>query len=73
MQESIYRVIRVVGSSPNSWEEAATNAIETTSRSMRHLRVAEVEAFDLRIDNGKPAAFRVRLSLSFKYEEDDAP
>lgn len=70
MPDSIYRVIRVVGSSPKSWEEAAQHAVDVTSRNLRDLRVAEIEKFDLKIENGKISAYRVRLSLSFKYEKD---
>jgi len=70
MPDSIYRVIRVVGSSPNSWEEAANHAIEVTSKNLRDLRVAEIEKFDLKIEDGKISAYRVRLSLSFKYSKD---
>ena len=70
MPHSVYRVIHVVGSSPNSWEEAATNAISTAGKHLKDLRVAEVEKFDLRIEDGKPISYRTRLYLSFRYEED---
>jgi dodecin len=69
MPTSVYKVIEVVGSSPDSWEKAAQLAIETATRSLRDLRVAEVEALDIHIENGKIAAYRARLKLSFKFEE----
>jgi len=52
MQDSVYKVIQIVGTSPNSWEEAARNAVETASRSLRDLRVAEIEKLDLKIEDG---------------------
>jgi len=65
---SVYRVTELVGTSRTSWEDAARNAVETASYSLRDLRVAEVTKTDLVIENGKVASFRVRVSLSFKYE-----
>jgi flavin-binding protein dodecin len=65
---SVYRVTELVGTSRTSWEDAARNAVETAARSLRDLRVAEVTKTDLVIESGKVAAFRVRVSLSFKYE-----
>ena len=69
MQDSVYRVIHVVGSSPNSWEEASTAAIAAAGKHLKDLRVAEVKKLDLRIEDGKPIAFRARLYLSFRYDE----
>lgn len=66
--EGVYRVIDVVGSSDASWEDAARNAVETASKSLRDLRIAEVQKLDVKIDGGKIVAFRTRLQLSFKYE-----
>lgn len=66
-KESVYRVIDVIGTSTNSWEDAAKNAVRTASKSLRDIRVAEVQQLDLKIENGK-IAFRTRLQLSFKYE-----
>lgn len=66
--EGVYRVIDVVGSSSTSWEEAAANAVETASKSLRDLRVAEVTKLDVKIENGKVLSYRTRLQLSFKYE-----
>ncbi|MBS0325123.1 MAG: dodecin domain-containing protein [Proteobacteria bacterium] len=66
--EGVYRVIDVVGSSENSWEDAARNAVETAGKSLRDLRIAEVIKLDVKIENGKVLAYRTRLQLSFKYE-----
>lgn len=68
MSESVYRIIDVVGTSTKSWEEAAKNAVETASGTLRDLRVAEVTKLDLKVENGKAVAYRARVSLSFKYE-----
>jgi len=65
---SVYRVTELVGTSRTSWEDAARNAVETASHSLRDLRVAEVIKTDIVVENGKVASFRVRVSLSFKYE-----
>ena len=68
MSESIYKVIEVVGSSPNSWEEAAKKAIERASESLRNLRVAEVINQDIKIEDGKLSSYRTKLKLSFKFD-----
>ena len=65
---SVYRITEIVGTSKNSWEDAARNAVQTASRSLRDLRVAEVTKTDIVIENGRITAFRARVSLSFKYE-----
>ena len=70
MAESVYRVTEVVGVSSDSWEQAAKNAVETVSASVRDLRVAEVIREDVTIDDGKISGFRVRLGVSFKYEKE---
>jgi dodecin len=67
MEESVYRIVEIVGTSPNSWEEATKVAVETASKSLEDLRVAEVVKKDVTIENGKVTAFRVRLTVSFKY------
>ncbi len=69
MGESIYKIIDLVGSSPTSWEDAATSAIERASASLRDLRIAEVQKLDIKIEAGKPAQFRTNLRLSFKYQD----
>ncbi len=68
MSDSVYKVIELVGTSANSWEEAAKNAVETASKSLKDLRVAEVRELDMKVENGKVVAYRVRVKLSFKYE-----
>ena len=67
MSESVYKIIDLVGSSPNSWEEAAKNAVETAGKSLRDLRVAEIEKLDMKVENNKVTAFRAKVKLSFKY------
>ncbi|CAB1056366.1 Dodecin, a flavin storage/sequestration protein [Olavius sp. associated proteobacterium Delta 1] len=67
MSDSVYKVIELVGSSETSWEEAARNAVERAGQTLRDLRVAEVSKLDMKIENGKIAAFRTRVNLSFKY------
>lgn len=69
MTDSVYKIIDLVGSSPNSFEEAAKNAVETASKSLRDLRVAEIMKLDMKVENGKVAAFRARVKLSFKYSD----
>jgi hypothetical protein len=67
MADSVYKVIRLVGSSPNSWEEAAKNAVETAGKSLRDLRIAEIQKLDLKVEDGKVSAYRALVNLSFKY------
>jgi flavin-binding protein dodecin len=71
MAESIYKVIELIGTSTKSWEEAAKNAVETASKSLRDLRVAEITKLDMKIEGGKVTAYRARVSLSFKYQKED--
>jgi flavin-binding protein dodecin len=68
MSESVYKVIQLVGTSPKSFEDAARNAVETASKSIRDLRVAEIDKLDLKVEDGKVVAFRARVQLSFKYK-----
>jgi len=68
MSDSVYRVTEVIGTSPESWEAAARNAVETAAGTVRYLRVAEATRFDITIDDGKIETYRVRLDISFKYE-----
>ena len=65
---AVYRITDIIGASTTSWEDAAKNAVETASKSLRDLRVAEVKELDLKVENGKVVAYRARVSLSFKYE-----
>ena len=67
-KSGVYRVTEIVGTSEDSWEEAARNAVETAGTSLRDLRIAEVTKLDCRVENGKVSEFRARVSLSFKYE-----
>ena len=67
-KSSVYRVTEIIGTSESSWEDAAKHAVETATKTLRDLRVAEVNKLDLIIVDGKVTAFRARLSLSFKYE-----
>jgi flavin-binding protein dodecin len=71
LADSVYRVTEVIGSSSDSWEAAAANAVATAAKTVRDLRVAEVTRQDLTIENGKITNYRVRLDLSFKYESGD--
>jgi len=64
----VYRVTEIIGTSPVSWEQAANNAVETAAKTLRDLRIAEVGQLDMKIEDGKVVAYRVRVSLSFKYE-----
>jgi flavin-binding protein dodecin len=70
MAESVYKIIELVGSSRSSWDDAAKNAVETASGTLKDLRIAEVTKLDLKMENGKVAAYRARVKLSFKYEKE---
>jgi dodecin len=65
---SVYSVTEIIGTSPDSWEDAAKNAVEIAAKSLRDLRVAEVCKLDMRVEGGKVVEYRARVSLSFKYE-----
>ena len=67
MADSIYKVIQLVGSSDSSWEDAAKNAVERAAQTLRDLRIAEIEKLDMKVEDGKVAAYRARVNLSFKY------
>ncbi len=68
MATSVYKVIEIIGTSPDSWEKAAEAAIKTASKSIKDLRIAEVVELDLQIENGKVMNYRTKLSISFKYQ-----
>ncbi|NQT79627.1 MAG: dodecin domain-containing protein [Candidatus Aminicenantes bacterium] len=69
MMDSTYKVIELIGTSPNSWEEAATNAIETARKTLKDLRIAEAVDFDMKVEDGKVTAFRTKVKISFKYQD----
>ena len=71
MSDSVYRVTEVIGTSSESWEAAARNAVETAGKTVRDLRVAEVTRSDVTIENGAITHYRVRLGISFKYNSED--
>ena len=68
MSDSVYRVTEVIGVSPDSWEAAARNAVETAAQTVRDIRIAEATRFDIAIQDGTVSSYRVRLDISFKYE-----
>lgn len=71
MDNSVYKVIELVGTSDVSWEDAAKNAVETAAKSLKNLRIAEVNKLDMKLEDGKVVAYRTRVTISFKYEYDD--
>jgi flavin-binding protein dodecin len=66
-EQTVYKVVEVIGTSTESWEDAGKNAVKTASRTLRDLRIAEVVKMDLKVEGGKVKAYRTRLMLSFKY------
>jgi hypothetical protein len=66
--DGVYRVTEIIGTSKNSWEEAAKYAVHAAAKSLRDLRVAEVRKLDMKVEDGKVVAYRARVQLSFKYE-----
>jgi flavin-binding protein dodecin len=70
MSEAVYKVVEIIGTSTESWEQAAKMAVERASKTLRDLRVAEVVEQDLVITAGKVEAYRTKLKLSFKYEDE---
>ena len=69
MADSVYKVIELVGTSSDSWEKAAAHAVEKAAASLRDLRIAEVVEMDMQLDDGKVAAYRTKIKVSFKYED----
>ncbi len=69
MSDSIYKVIELVGTHPDSWDKAAAAAVERAAKSLRDLRVAEVTEQDLVLENGVVKAFRTKLKVSFRFED----
>jgi flavin-binding protein dodecin len=68
MTDSVYKFVDLVGTSAESWEQAAKTAVETASKTLRELRVAEILELDMTVEDGKVALYRAKLRLSFKYE-----
>jgi flavin-binding protein dodecin len=71
MADSVYKIIELVGTSTESWEKAAKNAVERAAQSLRDLRIAEVAELDMQIDDGEIVSYRAKLRVSFKYEGGD--
>jgi flavin-binding protein dodecin len=71
MAESVYKIVELVGTSTESWEKAASAAVERASQSLRDLRIAEVVELDLQLEGGHVAAYRAKVKVSFKYEGGD--
>ena len=69
MADSVYKVIELIGTSTESWEKAAANAIARAAESLRELRIAEVVEMDLQLDEGEVVAYRTKVKVSFKYED----
>jgi flavin-binding protein dodecin len=71
MAESVYKIIELVGTSTESWEKAASAAVETAAKSLRDLRVAEIVELDMQLSEGKVVQYRAKVRLSFKYHTED--
>ncbi len=69
MSDSVYKVIELIGTSSNSWEDAAKNAVERASKSLTNLRIAEVKDLDMKVEDGRVSAYRAKVSLSFKFKD----
>ena len=69
MDSSVYKVIEVVGMSEKSWEDAATVAIEAVDKTLRDIRIAEVVNMDMRLEDNRIVAYRIRLKVSFKFDK----
>ena len=69
MAESVYKIIELVGTSADSWEDAAANAVERASETLRDLRIAEISELDMKVEDGQVVAYRARVKVSFKFEE----
>ena len=67
--ESTYKVIELIGTSSNSWEEAAKNAVDTARKTLKDLRIAEAVEFDMKVEDGKVTAYRTKVKVSFKYQD----
>ena len=67
MSDNVYKIITLVGTSTDSWEKAATTAVETAAKTLKDLRIAEIEELDMQIENGKVMNYRAKVRISFKY------
>jgi dodecin len=70
MPDSVYKIIELIGTSNTSWEDAAKNAVETASKSLKDLRIAEIAELDMTVDEGKVTAYRAKVKVSFKYHQE---
>ena len=68
MAETVYKVIELIGTSPESWEKAAAAAIKRAAKTLRDLRVAEISQLDMQLKDGKVESYRAKVKVSFKYE-----
>ena len=72
MTNSVYKIITLVGTSTESWEKAAAAAVDTASKSLKDLRIAEIEELDMQLEEGKVASYRAKVRVSFKYHGKEA-
>ena len=70
MPENVYKVIELIGTSPESWEKAAAAAVKRAAKTLRDLRVAEISQLDMQLKDGKVESYRAKVKVSFKYEGD---
>ena len=70
MPESVYKIITLVGTSTESWEKAAANAVDTAAKKLKDLRIAEIEELDMHVENGKVMNYRAKVRISFKYHDE---
>jgi len=68
MTESVYKIVRILGTSPESWEKAAAAAVEKAAKTLRDVRIAEIEELDMQLENGKVIAYRAKVNVSFRVE-----
>ncbi len=69
MSESVYKIIELIGTSETSWEDAAKKAVERAAQTLEDLRIAEVSAMDMKIEDGKVTAYRTKVKLSFRFRD----
>ncbi len=72
MTDSVYKIVTLIGTSKESWEKAAASAVDQASKTLRDLRIAEIEELDMQIESGKIIAYRAKVRISFKYEGKEA-